>query len=384
MKLGLLGFASNTGVGMETMALLKALPITGWYVLTHSKGVNVDGQTFGFSKTIEQRKKQGKRIPKYMQFQVKDSSKVKRPALRYDLVNKAQVRGIDTEIAGYILPILSSFEKWVKKYDAVICIEGFRNNDLIKVCSKHKVIMFLLTNYEWFAATDPRMRLVDWIIVQNERARQVVSSYGYNNTICLDWGIHNDGYTPKRGTKQVRTFLHNAGRGGTFNRKATHEVVEAFKNIKEANLIIRSQLPLKDNVQGIKNIKAILSAVPNHQDLYKEGDVAIQPSLLEGLGLTLFESRAMGIPCITTDAPPMHEVVTDPKYLVKIGTTKTVVIRHKRLPLCYPSISDLRQKITNLVGQDISKDVTRVMKWAKARDWSIVGPQWVEAIEQRI
>ena len=43
--------------------------------------------------------------------------------------------------------------------------------------------------------------------------------------------------------------------------------------------------------------------------LYHLGRVAVQPSKLEGLGLTLVEAMAAGAPLITTDAPPMNEFV---------------------------------------------------------------------------
>jgi hypothetical protein len=41
--------------------------------------------------------------------------------------------------------------------------------------------------------------------------------------------------------------------------------------------------------------------------LYGEGDVCVQPSRWEGLGLQMLECQAAGLPLVTTDAPPMNE-----------------------------------------------------------------------------
>jgi glycosyltransferase involved in cell wall biosynthesis len=48
---------------------------------------------------------------------------------------------------------------------------------------------------------------------------------------------------------------------------------------------------------------------PPHDNrrLYDLGDVCVQPSHFEGLGLQLLECQAAGMPLVTTDAPPMNE-----------------------------------------------------------------------------
>ena len=45
----------------------------------------------------------------------------------------------------------------------------------------------------------------------------------------------------------------------------------------------------------------------DNADLYRDGDVCVQPSHWEGLGLQLLECQAAGLPLVTTDAPPMNE-----------------------------------------------------------------------------
>src|SRR5207237_7241883 len=45
----------------------------------------------------------------------------------------------------------------------------------------------------------------------------------------------------------------------------------------------------------------------DNRALYADGDVCVQPSHWEGLGLQLLECQAAGLPLVTTDAPPMNE-----------------------------------------------------------------------------
>jgi glycosyltransferase involved in cell wall biosynthesis len=45
----------------------------------------------------------------------------------------------------------------------------------------------------------------------------------------------------------------------------------------------------------------------DNRRLYEAGDVCVQPSHFEGLGLQLLECQAAGMPLVTTDAPPMNE-----------------------------------------------------------------------------
>ena len=47
--------------------------------------------------------------------------------------------------------------------------------------------------------------------------------------------------------------------------------------------------------------------LPDPAALYREGDAFIQPSKLEGIGFSVLEAVACGLPVITLDAPPMNE-----------------------------------------------------------------------------
>ena len=54
--------------------------------------------------------------------------------------------------------------------------------------------------------------------------------------------------------------------------------------------------------------------------LYFRGDVYLYPTRLEGIGLTICEALASGLPVITTNDAPMNEFVIDGEtgYLVDV------------------------------------------------------------------
>ena len=66
---------------------------------------------------------------------------------------------------------------------------------------------------------------------------------------------------------------------------------------------------------GITVIEKTVSA----PGLYYMGDVYVYPTTLDGLGLTMYEALASGMPVITTDCAPMNEVITkEVGQLVKV------------------------------------------------------------------
>ena len=110
-------------------------------------------------------------------------------------------------------------------------------------------------------------------------------------------------------------FFHSAGMGGVELRKGTDILVRAFQQVTgNAQLIIHSQVGLDryasvasliHNDPRIEFIEATVGA----PGLYHLGDVYVYPSRLEGIGLTIAEALACGLPVITTDCAPMNEFV---------------------------------------------------------------------------
>jgi glycosyltransferase involved in cell wall biosynthesis len=201
-------------------------------------------------------------------------------------------------------------------------------------------------------------------------------------TIYLRYPINHE-YFNFRERKCCMTFLHNAGHGGVGLRKGTREVVIAFNMVKDDNarLIINSQKPIgyfnsvARLIEDDKRIEFRVVNTSNLNALYDDGDVAVQPSKFEGIGLTVPESMACGLPTITTNAAPMNEFVRDRDLLVDIEGYGPSISPNKDVGEAKVDINHLSIMMERMVGKDISaksrqarKDVVDWFSWITWRD----------------
>src|SRR5699024_6606517 len=134
----------------------------------------------------------------------------------------------------------------------------------------------------------------------------------------VPWGTDTELYRPnyeKRADKQL-TFFHSAGMS---NRKGTNFVIDCFiegEIYKEAKLIIHTQKNFERNFgYNIKELEKfnveIIEKSVTAPGLYYLADVYVYPTMLDGLGLTMYEALSAGLPVITTNHPPMNEVINN-------------------------------------------------------------------------
>jgi 1,2-diacylglycerol 3-alpha-glucosyltransferase len=134
----------------------------------------------------------------------------------------------------------------------------------------------------------------------------------------VPWGTEVDVFRPSdaREAKQGPVvFFHSAGMNPI--RKGTDLVVSAFWALPEPKkLVIHTQVDLRKRMPGLVKILESLEAEGSLEivqksvkapGLYSLGDVYLYPSRLDGIGLSLVEALACGLPVITSDNPPMNE-----------------------------------------------------------------------------
>lgn len=111
------------------------------------------------------------------------------------------------------------------------------------------------------------------------------------------------------------TFFHSCGMDP--KRKGTDLTVRAFARVaKQARLVIHTQVRVERVIPALRPalwrlqrtgaLRLIHQTVPL-PGLYHLGDVYVYPSRLEGIGLTICEAMAAGLPVICTDTAPMNE-----------------------------------------------------------------------------
>ena len=220
--------------------------------------------------------------------------------------------------------------------------------------------------------------IYDFIICNTKRHYEAFENH--KQKYFVPWGTNTNIFKPnyqlaKKSNELV--FFHSAGMS---NRKGTDLVIKAFikgELFNRSKLIIHTQVDIK-GISGYEtndllkyNIQVIKKTV-TAPGLYYLGDVYVYPTKLEGLGLTIFEALASGLPVITTDNAPMNEVVTN-----DVGKLIEVERLYSRSdgyywPLSVCSISDLINKMSYYIENysNLDEFKVRARKYAEEKlDW---------------
>jgi glycosyltransferase involved in cell wall biosynthesis len=229
---------------------------------------------------------------------------------------------------------------------------------IVSLAKQAGVKLICVPNWEWFRGTDNLWKEIDLFVCHSRFTLSWMHHYGFRNAIALPLALDINRFQERKITGQAKTFVHNAGIVDIQDRKATKDTIKAFMKLKreDIQLIVRMQnkvdLPPYD-----QRVKIEVGNLANPADLYKTGEVAIQPSKMEGNGFMVLEPFACGMPVITLDYPPMNEYILQKEMLVKKQWFKrraypTTWVKHSHLRL--PNLNDLAEKINWCANNDLS------------------------------
>jgi glycosyltransferase involved in cell wall biosynthesis len=201
------------------------------------------------------------------------------------------------------------------------------------------------------------------------------------DVVYVPWPIDPDHF-PFRRRDRCRRFLYVNGTGGTFGRrhdnsrtpyrrKGMHLVAATAALLPRIPFLVYSQVgPLPKLPANVE----VRRAPARNTHLYREGDVCVQPSHWEGLGLQLLECQAAGMPLVTTDAPPMNEC--RPYRAVPVAETEIVHLNGDE-PLESQLVrpEDLAEVLESIFDTDIGDAsemarafIERERSWPRVRD----------------
>jgi glycosyltransferase involved in cell wall biosynthesis len=189
-----------------------------------------------------------------------------------------------------------------------------------------------------------------------------------------------------RERKKADLFISVYGYGGPKDRRSIPEIVETWKRLGPTppRLVIRAQKPVEE-LKGVpppNGISVELGNAPEPADLYKVGDVALQPSRYEGVGVSLVEAQACGMPVIAIDAEPMKDIVCGP--LISVEKTTRIPIMSKPLFSHIPSVKSMVSILTSLKGKDVSELSRKARVWAEEKfSWAVLRDRWIETLSRK-
>lgn len=187
----------------------------------------------------------------------------------------------------------------------------------VQWCNDLGVITCAYVDY-YTPRTVPLFALYDMLICNTKRHDSVFR--WHPNCHYVPWGTETEIFRPNSARPVDAgsiTFFHSAGLSP--RRKGADLVLRAFsKIVGPARLVLHTQLDLgraMPRLRGMmsrltkeERLRVITQTVPA-PGLYHLGDVYVYPSRLDGIGLSVPEALACGLPVITCDQPPMNEFV---------------------------------------------------------------------------
>jgi glycosyltransferase involved in cell wall biosynthesis len=256
---------------------------------------------------------------------------------------------------------------------------------LLKVAKALGVKTVCIPTWEWFRGEDPTWKLCDLFACPTKFTLDIVTSFGWQQARYIPWTLDIKRFPAREIAGPARLFIHNAGLVDRDDRKGTRDAIRAFIGVKrdDIRMIVRMQqtvpLPAIDS-----RIDVQVGDIADPEDLYKVGDVAIQPSKMEGIGLMVVEPVSSGMPVIATNYPPMNEFVRQPEMLTKLKwfrrkahATNWVKQAHLRLP----RISDLSRQIHWCADNDMAPISVANRRFAEATfDPSGLRDRWAQCL----
>jgi glycosyltransferase involved in cell wall biosynthesis len=156
---------------------------------------------------------------------------------------------------------------------------------------------------------------------------------------------------------------------------------------KRKDIRLRVRLQKEVDLPAVDSrVEILVGDLKNPEELYQSGDVALQPSKMEGIGFMVIEPYAVGMPVVTTDYPPMNEFVVQPSMLVKPRWFKRKAFPNswvKQAHLRLPSTRDLCRKIEWCADNDLAEISRQNRRSAEAMfDRDVIRRVWSEHLQR--
>lgn len=240
-----------------------------------------------------------------------------------------------------------------------------------------------VVHWDWFSSNPDHLRL--WrqaqLIAPNRMCQRLLKEhYGLHSVLLpVPVDVEKLEFVER---KTVDLFISVYGYGGTNDRRSLPEIFAAWRALRPAPpLLIRAQKE-PDELKKCQQPEGVQIKIGNTQEpggLYEEGQIALQPSRYEGVGLSMLEAQACGVPVIAVDAPPMNEIAPD--LLVPMEKRTSLYLMGKNLDSHVPSVKGIQEVVRRVYETDISA-LSRTVRARVERhfSWGALRKQWIKVL----
>jgi glycosyltransferase involved in cell wall biosynthesis len=218
----------------------------------------------------------------------------------------------------------------------------------------------IVPNQEWCRPeTVEALGRMDCVLCKTRHAVEIFDALGHRTAYI---GFSTPDCRTDGMAKAPLTFLHVAGRSFW---KGTGAVIEAWRrrpDWPELTIVAQQRWP---QAEGLRNVRLINEYIPEDAmtRLMNQTEIHVRPTEMEGYGHNIVEAMACGGIVVTTDGPPMNELVT-PERGVLVGVERQEP--HHLGTRFFADVDDLTAQIDRVIAMPAGE--RRAMGQA-ARAW---------------
>ena len=271
---------------------------------------------------------------------------------------------------------------WVRELDWLLFAERPYIEELPRIAAHNGVGIACIPMWEWVRPNLHWLQFVDLMICPTVHAYRQMEDwtrrYGFGwKTVYIPWPIDFQRFQ-FREREVCREFLFVNGWGGgagyrldgspaPYHRKGLELIIAAARLAPDLKFIVRSLQPITFNLPP--NV-CVVASLEDNAGLYDKGDVCVQPSHYEGLGLQLLECQAAGMPLVTTSGPPMIEA--NPWRMIPTCGKDIINLWGSYIATELMTPEALVSTIRPLVGMDIRSASRQARAYIESEhDWNV-------------
>lgn len=180
---------------------------------------------------------------------------------------------------------------------------------------------------------------------------------------------------PRRTITQARRFFHVAGRPAVRDRNGTLDFIAAARMartyIPDATFTLYCQQPTSDIQNALAGSGVqLVGHVPHPADIYATGDVLVLPRRYGGLCLPVQEAIGCGIPVLMTGVSPNNDLLPA-DWLITVTRRVEQLVTRGPIDVYQVNVTALAQKMLDLYRHDDAvqlmheqaKELGALMSW---------------------